>query len=558
MNKKIFLIITVVLFISVVYSREIENSTTWVAYDFFKESRDTFLLLDADVAFRVMNLWGITHENALKYAEDTKDIIKFLNENGRKTSAMLGGISISSQDSELFKERAGARNPLGHLVYIDDKTLHGCYNRKEWQDFLNKLLDILASNKVDFVELDQPAQEHWRGECYCDVCINGFTEYLKKNGKSQQSNFNYVNYLHGIRLAHVNEGDREMYSPLGQDYWRYQIEKDNNNVKKLVDNFRKKHSGIKIFGNSWGLAGEYIPAVSSYDYIDIAGDLRTPWLWEPSHQLFGSPYNSWIPVVKMAQSLSDKKILSFLDTYPYERVLKDFKSEKDEILNIFAAEMLASGAEFVFPYSNRVAYNQYDEFSKRNIRNFLTFIKTNNDLFGKRNTDSDILVTAPQEKVITKRFFKQYWAVCYYLLDNGYDFDFKWSEKVTENDRKNYKIIINTANYSENIFRYADTKNIGFIKEIADLFNGYNKKITTDLKNARVFNYSNSSGENIFHIVNPSRNTGDEKWNITINNLKDISKVAFYPENLVYEIEKTSDSTIIKFNKTTTYVIVKQ
>ncbi|MCK9224462.1 MAG: hypothetical protein M0R46_00310 [Candidatus Muirbacterium halophilum] len=535
MKKSVLIILLIISILSNVNSYTVENNEIWVAFDFFNEKFTDFETIDADVAFRVLNIWGNTLEEGNRYADDIEQTVQKIHKIGRKTSGMFGGISISSKDEKSFIEKAGARNPEGIITSVDSLTLHGCYNRLEWQKRLKEIYKIFSKHNIDYMEMDQPAQEHWRGECYCDVCIKDFEKYLHKNNIIPKTNpFNYIDYLMKKRIHNIREGDRERYSEFGSYYWQFQIEKDWKNVGRLTLDFKNINPLMKFFGNTWGLAGEYIESVKFYDMTNVAGDMRTPFIWEPARDRFGPPYNSWIPAVKIAHSLGNKNIISFLDTYPYERLLKEHKEDKDYVFNIVASEFLASGATFVFPYSNRVAYNQYGEFNKFNLRRFMSFIKNNREFFEKRKTNPQILLKASKQQTILTRFHKQYWAIAYYLIDNGLDYDFAFTE--TKTDEEKYKIVIDCDKYHQNIFNYTYDKNEKFIAEdIKELISKLQRKITVNEKNTRVFIYDNMIEGNNYMIAVTQKE--QKQLIITINSNEKLKKIVSYPQT-EFKIDK--------------------
>jgi|GEM_PF-6030368 len=559
MKRTILILLTIILIsastLSINYS---PNDKVWMAYDVYNEPIGKVIEIHPDWVFRVLNIWGNTLEEAKRYSRDARPLVKRLSEKGIRSSSMIGGISVDAQDDKKFIEEAAARNPLGEITGVDDLVLHGCYNRETWRDRLNEFFDIAIKSGVDAIELDQPAQEHWRGECYCNECNSEFTEWLIDSKKKDVSKkFDYVEFLRGRRLAHINEGDREIVSPYGQLYWEYQIARDSRNVSALSEEFLSKNRDNLFFGNSWGLAGEYIPSVHSYTNIDIAGDMRTPWIWEPDSDRFGAPYNSWIPVVKLARAIdSGKPILSFLDTYPYEKVLEEHKDRKDQILSQFASEMIASGAEFVFPYSNRVAYKQIEGFGRKAIEDYIKFIKNNREFFRDRSSKAPILLIVDEKITELKRFYKQYWAIAYYILDSSLDYDVIFRKDLPTVDITAYKKIIDCSKYSESIFKYCYDKDEHYMKRLESELGELSLKVKIDGDDyTRVINTSNH-GKDAYYIV-PAQLRDDRKVRVIYEESQKHPDIVYFPETIKKNVLTDKKESVITFDSKPFLIIIR-
>ncbi|PLX16755.1 MAG: hypothetical protein C0601_09770 [Candidatus Muiribacterium halophilum] len=552
----LIIILTSIISLSITYA---PNDKIWIAYDVYNEPLEKIIEIHPNWVFRVLNIWGNTLDDGRQYSQDAGRFIKILSENNIKSSAMIGGISISSKDKKDFIEASAARNPLGKITGVDNKTLHGCYNRIEWRQRLETLFDIAVKSGVSAIELDQPSQEHWRGECYCNTCNEGFTKWLIKNNiKDIDKDFDYVAFLKKNNMAHINEGDREIVSPYGKLYWKYQIEKDRKNIGRITDEFNKRHKGLKFFGNTWGLAGEYIPAVPYYSNIDIAGDMRTPWIWEPDKDRFGAPFNSWIPVVKLARAIDNSKsILSFLDTYPYERILEKEHDRKDDVLAQFASEIIASGAEFVFPYSNRVAYRDISGFDHERMKDFIRFLKDKKELFGKRKSESPILLIVDEDEAVLKRFMKQYWAIAYLIIDNSLDFDVVFRKDLVNTDITSYKKIIDCKKYSEDIFRYCYDKNENYIKEVKKKISDIKSPYSFDGdKYTRVFR-AKDKNKLIDYIV-PTDIDNKKSMKIYFNETDKDLEVSTFPDSIKVKKDLKDGKRILELDTKPFLIILKK
>jgi len=422
------------------------------------------------IAYRVLNVWGINSKKSKNIADSEKDFLNTLKANSIKYSGMLGLLAIKQGEySEQFLKKIATVDPLGKMITFNKYYHHGNPSSPLWQGELEKIFKVLVDSGCSMIEIDQPALESWRGESYDDNTIKNFNKYLSSKytttelfdrfGIKDLNDFDYRNFLKNKEinsihknLAELNEGDRLALSPLGYDFFYFQIKDNRKNIYKLIDSIKdySNSSGeqVKIFGNIWGMAAEYMPPASKFDYLDVACDIITPWDWNPSDLNIGPPDNSWIPVFKLARAFDkDKEIISFLDTNGYIRALKVFKNQED-FLGILSSEALGCGTNFVFPLCNRVAPKQKKTFSKEAIEKLIPFYRKNLSLFKNSKSYAKVAIFLNYKPLIAERFSRAYWGLSYILLDNQIDYDVIFSgdgdifdDNLSLNTLNKYKLV---------------------------------------------------------------------------------------------------------------------
>lgn len=426
-------------------------------------------MLGSDVIFRAVNVWGSDLKEAAEVIEESRVLIEAAHKENIKVSAMLGMLAVFPRSySEEFIDSNATRDPMGRLIRIDESFYHGCLENEGWRDYFKELLSILVDAGIDIIEIDQPALETWRGECYCNHCMKAFRNWLTKKYTSDQitnllrikdiSLFDYRDYLKATGLAGLSEWDRLHSSRFGHEYWLFQV---SNNLKRVqeVAEFakaaaREKDRELLIFGNVWGLASEYIPVATIFDIVNVAGDLRTPEIWEPSPVRTGPPWVSWIPVFKIARAIAEERMmLSFLDTRGLELAVERFKKLGD-LASVIIPEAFFSGVNYAFPYRNRVAHPLERHYPFEPLLEISDYLDKVQPLL-KGRTNADIAVMVPFSSLLWQRFSKDYHGTARILMDEHRLFDVIFTgdgqiipDKFSLSDLKKYKVLIMPDCYS--------------------------------------------------------------------------------------------------------------
>jgi len=466
MSKLNLISYSILLFLLFSFSRGYCDTPIWLAID---NSIDLSSIdsLRPYKGYRAINAWGINLKKANIIADSEKDFLRELQKRSIDYSGMFGLIAIKDGEySTDFINKVATIDPLGNKITFDKVFHHGNPSSKLWQNKLISLADILLKSGCNMLEIDQPALESWRGESYDDKTISGFAKYLDEKYSTTElknkfsikniNDFDYRDFLKrkkinsiGKSLASLNEGDRLLLSPLGYDFFKYQIRDNRKNIFSILSSIRnKKKKGLKLFGNIWGMASEYMPPAREFDILEVACDLITPWDWNPSNIDIGPPKNSWIPVYKLAKAFApEKDILSFLDTNGYVKALKLFKNQY-EFLTLLSSEALGSGVDFVFPLKNRVAPTQKKGFSELTIKKVIPFYRKNLKYFKNKDSYAKVGIFINYKPLIAERFSRQYWGLSYILMDNQVDYDVIFSgngdifaDSLSLESLKKYKLI---------------------------------------------------------------------------------------------------------------------
>lgn len=419
-------------------------STVWLAVDSNLSTAEVIAAKPC-VAFRALNIWGMPMKEARILAAHERNFIRNLRLSGISVSGMMGLIAIREGSySEDFMKKYSTVDPLGRRITFDGSLHHGCLAHQEWRAELLSSFKILVDSGCNLVEIDQPALESWRGECYCNLCMENFRSYLEAKqapeklkeyyGINEIKKFDYREYLRGKKidalgksLAELSDGDRFALTTIGQEFFVFQIEDNLMNIARFLQDAREyarnRSVEVSIFGNIWGMAAEYLPPARYFDLLDVACDLVTPGDWNPDDKNVGPPRNSWVPVYKLASSFSSgKPLLSFLDTNGYQRGLKSFRG-RCAFLDIISGEALGCGADFVFPLRNRTAPAQEEGFSSSEISSALCFYRENLSKFRKGSSLAEIAIFQNYPSRILDRFSLPYWGLSYLFLDNQLNFD---------------------------------------------------------------------------------------------------------------------------------------
>ncbi|MGB9876289.1 MAG: hypothetical protein ACPLPS_00810 [bacterium] len=291
------------------------------------------------------------------------------------SSAIIPDI-LPEKDVSLYADRDAFGNVIKPAPWWQ-----GCLNNPRFENFVKEIARSAIEAKIWGIHYDE-SYGHWFWSfpmpCFCDYCISGFREWLKREkppilekiGIKDLDNFNYRDFLAQRHLQ-----AQPWQSPLAEEYWRFLLYSTLEREKEIVEDgkeYGKRKWGKELIANAnqydmVNLSAVVLGESSIYDFINIGWGL--PFLPNQS---------SYIPSYLASKACGyNKPVVMFLDIQeepgPFQTLSTDGKGQ---LFRWLAAEAYASGCFYALHHRFSLWAGPVDELTKIG-----QFVKRNPNLF---------------------------------------------------------------------------------------------------------------------------------------------------------------------------------
>jgi len=294
------------------------------------------------------------------------------------SSAIIPDI-LPEKDVFLYADRDAFGN-----VIKPAQWWQGCLNNPRFSNFVKEIARSAIDAKIWGIHYDE-SYGHWFWSfpmpCFCDYCIEGFREWLKKEkppilrklGIMDLDNFNYRDFLAQRELQ-----SKPWESPLAEEYWRFLLYSTLEREKEIVED------GKEYCREKWGK--ELIANANQYDMVNLSAVvLGESSIYDFVNIGWGLPFlphqSSYIPSYLASKACGyNKPVVMFLDIQEEPPPFAALSVEgKGQLFRWLSAEAYASGCFYALHHRFSLWAGPVDELAKIG-----QFIKKNQHLF--RNT----------------------------------------------------------------------------------------------------------------------------------------------------------------------------
>lgn len=302
------------------------------------------------------------------------------------SSAIIPDI-LPEKDVSLYADR----DAYGNVIKIAP-WWQGCLNNPRFANFTKEIARSAIDAKIWGIHYDE-SYGHWFWSypmpCFCDFCIQGFGEWLKKErpsvlkelGINNLNNFNYRDFLSKNNLQ-----NQPWNSPLAQEYWRFLLYSTLDREKEIVED------GKKYCREKWGR--ELIANANQYDMVNLSAVvLGESSIYDFINIGWGLPFlpnqSSYIPSYLASKACGyDKPVVMFLDIQEEPPSFSALSEEnKGQLFRWLTAEAYASGCFYALHHRFSLWTGPVDELIKIG-----QFIKKNAHLFRNTKPIADVYI----------------------------------------------------------------------------------------------------------------------------------------------------------------------
>ncbi len=258
------------------------------------------------------------------------------------SSAIIPDI-LPEKDVALYADR----DAQGNVIKIAP-WWQGCLNNPHFSNFVKEIAKSSIDAGIVGIHYDE-SYGHWFWTypvpCFCDYCIEGFREWLKKEkppilkdlGISDLEKFNYRDFLAQGQLQ-----DKPWESPLHPEYWRFLLYSTLEMEKEIVEESKgycRGKWGKELIANAnqydmVNLCAVVVGESKIYDFVNIGWGLdRLP------------PRSSYIPSYLASKAIGyDRPVVMFLDIQEEPAVFASLSERgKGQLFQWLSAEAYSSG-----------------------------------------------------------------------------------------------------------------------------------------------------------------------------------------------------------------------
>lgn len=301
--------------------------------------------------------------------------------NGKKIDDFVEAFRVRTLDDNANQSR-------WLLVPGHDHTCHNpCGNKPHYMQYVKKMAQMMIDGGARGIHLDEGDTQYLAalsGGCFCDDCVKGFREYLKKNPSEKTKDidldtFNYRDYLHGLGYtdADVIAGQAELRFeiPLFEEFFLYNVDQMRANFAELCEfcrDYSQKTKGytVKMSSNLYNGMPRY-SMMRKYSDL-IAGEktvlqLRQDGMYKYLHAFAMGKPNMFV-----------------LDPNEYMlTIVDDVDHNHNDTYKLMIMESRASGFHVAAPYGQWLMNFDRDTFypNLEVDREIGAWLKENDDLF---------------------------------------------------------------------------------------------------------------------------------------------------------------------------------
>lgn len=300
------------------------------------------------------------------------------------SSAIIPEI-LPERDVSLYADR----DAYGNVIKIAP-WWQGCLNNPRFANFTKEIARSAIDAKIWGIHYDE-SYGHWFWSypmpCFCDYCIQGFREWLKKEqpsvwkelGINDLVNFNYRDFL-----AQNNLQSEPWNSPLAQEYWRFLLYSTLDREREIVED------GKRYCREKWGK--ELIANANQYDMVNLSSVVlgESP-IYDFINIGWGLSFlpnqSSYIPCYLASRACGyDKPVVMFLDIQEEPPAFSALPNEgKGQLFRWLAGEAYASGCFYALHHRFSLWAGPVDELARIG-----QFIKKNAHLFRDTKPYADV------------------------------------------------------------------------------------------------------------------------------------------------------------------------
>lgn len=265
------------------------------------------------------------------------------------TSSAIYPDILPEKDVSLY----ACRDADGKLIKTGGGWWQGCLRNPNFFEFTKQIARAGIDAQIWGIHYDEEyATWFWSRPmpCFCDYCIEGFknwlkkevdASYLKERGVADLNNFNYRDFLRERNLV-----NSPWESPLHDEYWRFLVYDTCEKQKKIVEDAKKycrEKWGVEFIANAnqfdmVNLSSILVAESKIYDFVNMGLGLPLP----------GSSYiSTYIPSYIASKACAyDRPVVMFLDIQEEPAPIAVFRGEKEKKGQIFrwlSAEAYSSG-----------------------------------------------------------------------------------------------------------------------------------------------------------------------------------------------------------------------
>ncbi len=300
------------------------------------------------------------------------------------SSAIIPDI-LPEKDVSLYADR----DAFGNVIKIAP-WWQGCLNNPRFAQFTKDIASSAIDAKIWGIHYDE-SYGHWFWSfpmpCFCDYCIGGFREWLKKEKPpildeleiKDLDNFNYRDFL-----AQRGIQDRPWESPLAEEYWRFLLYSTLDKEREIVEN------GKRYCREKWGR--ELIANANQFDMVNLSAVLLgESAIYDFVNIGWGLPFlprqSSYIPSYLASKACGyDKPVVMFLDIQEEPPAFSSLPVKgKGQLFRWLAGEAYASGCFYALHHRFSLWAGPVDELVRIG-----QFIKKNAHLFRNAKPFADV------------------------------------------------------------------------------------------------------------------------------------------------------------------------